>query len=101
MTTDQAPDEASGQEDGTYSAGQTEGSMASGTAEERAQASVETTAAEPVLDAKWYQDSDGNYVPDFIEVANGFDPDRNDCAPEGCPGAGRASTSIPGRGTRS
>jgi hypothetical protein len=90
LTTDQAPDEASGQEYGTYSAGQTEGSMASGTAEERAQSSVETTAAEPVLDAKWYQDSDGNYVPDFIEAAKDFDPDRNDWAPEGCPGAAQS-----------
>ncbi len=39
------------------------------------------------MDEKWYEDSDGNYVPDFIEVANGFDPEKNDCAPEECPGA--------------
>jgi hypothetical protein len=37
-----------------------------------------------VLDPKWYEDSDGNYVPNFIEVANGYDPDRNDCAPDKC-----------------
>lgn len=84
---DQGADDTSGQEGDTYSAGQTEESISSGTAEESAQASVETTAEEPVLDAKWYQDSDGNYVPDFIEVANGFDPNRDDCAPEKCPGA--------------
>ena len=44
----------------------------------------EGTTSEPVLDPKWYEDSDGNYVPNFIEVANGYDPDRNDCAPEKC-----------------
>ena len=42
----------------------------------------EGTTSEPVLDPKWYEDADGNYVPNFIEVANGYDPDRNDCAPE-------------------
>lgn len=40
-----------------------------------------------VLDAKWYQDSDGNAVPDFIEIENGFDPAVNDCAAEKCPGS--------------
>jgi len=44
----------------------------------------EGTTSEPVLDPKWYEDSDGNYVPNFIEVANGYDPDLNDCAPEKC-----------------
>jgi hypothetical protein len=53
--------------------------------EEEAQATGgEGTTSEPVLDPKWYEDSDGNYVPNFIEVANGYDPDRNDCAPERC-----------------
>jgi hypothetical protein len=56
--------------------------------EEEAQATGgEGTTSEPVLDPKWYEDSDGNYVPNFIEVAkvaNGYDPDRNDCAPEKC-----------------
>jgi Mg-chelatase subunit ChlD len=34
-----------------------------------------------VLDAKWYQDGDGNAVPDFIEIENGYDPNRDDCDP--------------------
>jgi len=46
----------------------------------------EEVVSEPVLDPKWYQDSDGNVVPDFIEVENGYDPLKNDCAPEECPG---------------
>jgi Mg-chelatase subunit ChlD len=62
------------------------------TAEEQAQASLEATTAEPVLDEQWYRDSDGNYVPDFVEVANGFDPKRNDCAPEQCPGSAQGSS---------
>ena len=62
-----------------------------GSVEEAAQATVEE-AAEPVLDEKWYLDSDGNYVPDFIEAANGFDPAKNDCAPEECPGAADGSS---------
>ncbi len=40
-----------------------------------------------VLDAQWYQDSDGNDVPDFIEIEKGYDPAKNDCAAEDCPGA--------------
>jgi hypothetical protein len=32
-----------------------------------------------VLEAKWYQDSDGNAVPDFIEVELGYDPLVEDC----------------------
>ena len=59
-------------------------------AEERTQEEVaaeEATVTEPVLDEKWYQDSDGNYVPDFIEVGEGYDPAKDDCAPEECPGA--------------
>lgn len=55
--------------------------------EERAQETVQETTSEPVLDPKWYQDSDGNVVPDFIEVESGYDPNVDDCAPEECPGA--------------
>lgn len=62
---------------------------AGSSAEERAQvaASEEARVSELVLDPKWYQDSDGNVVPDFIESENGFDPNKDDCAPEQCPGA--------------
>ncbi len=63
-----------------------------GLTEEAAQATVGETGGEPVLDEKWYQDSDGNYVPDFIETANGFDPEKFDCAPEECPGAAGGSS---------
>jgi len=34
-----------------------------------------------VLDAKWYQDGDDNAIPDFIEIENGYDPNRDDCEP--------------------
>jgi len=55
--------------------------------EEMAQETVpEEAPTELVLDPKWYQDSDGNVVPDFIEIENGYDPKKNDCAPEECPG---------------
>ena len=62
-------------------------------AEEEAQAAGgEATTSGPVLDPKWYEDSDGNYVPNFIEVANGYDPVRNDCASEECPGGSEGSS---------
>lgn len=31
-----------------------------------------------MLDEKWYLDSNGDYVPDFIELENGFDPAKDD-----------------------
>lgn len=43
--------------------------------------SSEKTDAPRVLDAKFYQDSDGNAVPDFLEIENGYDPNRDDCDP--------------------
>ena len=49
--------------------------------EERTQeeiAAEEAMVTEPVLDEKWYQDSDGNYVPDFIELEEGYDPNKDD-----------------------
>ena len=59
-----------------------------GSAEEQAQDTGRgSKASEPVLDEKWYVDSDGNAVPDFIEVEEGFDPKRDDCAPRECGGA--------------
>lgn len=40
-----------------------------------------------MLDAEWYRDSDGNDVPDFVEVKEGYDPNEDDCALKGgCPG---------------
>lgn len=57
-------------------------------AEEKAQDTGQgSNASEPVLEEKWYVDSDGNVVPDFIEVEEGYDPKRDDCAPEKCGGA--------------
>lgn len=37
-----------------------------------------------VLDDKYYVDSDGNAVPDFIEVELGYDPNVDDCATQTC-----------------
>lgn len=41
--------------------------------------STPATAAPRVLEDKWYQDADKNEVPDFIEIANGYDPANDDC----------------------
>lgn len=51
---------------------------------------------ERVLPDKWYVDSDGNYVPDFVERAEGYDPSADDCAKQvNCPGpSGAAGTSA-------
>lgn len=63
------------------------------TVEEQAQEAVpETAATDLVLDPKWYKDSDGNIVPDFIEReaddgAGDDNPYKDDCAPENCPAA--------------
>ncbi len=41
----------------------------------------------PALDARYYEDSDGNIIPDFLEVELGYDPLVDDCALQaGCPG---------------
>ena len=48
---------------------------------------VETTTTDRILDPKWYEDSDGNVVPDFIEIAEGYDPNGEDCLQKACPGA--------------
>lgn len=64
-----------------------------GSAEEQAQQTGGSSDASGlVLEAKWYKDSDGNVVPDFIEAEadngqGGDDPYKDDCAPEKCPGA--------------
>lgn len=42
------------------------------------------TNAPRVLDDRWYVDSDGNVVPDFIETELGFDPQVDDCPFKDC-----------------
>ena len=44
---------------------------------------VEVADLRPLSD-EWYVDSDGNAIPDFIEVETGFDPLIDDCAPAMC-----------------
>lgn len=41
-----------------------------------------------VLDAQWYQDADGNAVPNFVETELGFNPAIDDCDPLSKCGAG-------------
>lgn len=48
---------------------------------------TDDTATPRALEAKWYVDSDGNAIPDFIEAEAGNDPLREDCASKEC-GAG-------------
>lgn len=43
---------------------------------------------EDVLEAKWFVDSDGNVVPDFLEMELGADPKTDECAPKQCGTAG-------------
>ncbi len=72
---------ASGPEQTTTPEG-TPGASAGGTAPEDGR----------VLPGKLYVDSDGNRVPDFVEVAEGYDPAADDCArAAGCPGPSGAS----------
>jgi hypothetical protein len=35
------------------------------------------------LPTEWYEDSDGNVIPDFIETELGYDPDVDECATAG------------------
>ena len=44
---------------------------------------VEVADLRPLSD-EWYLDSDGNAIPDFIEIEMGFDPFIDDCAPAMC-----------------
>lgn len=54
-----------------------------GTGTQRGAAPAPATRALP---AKWYLDADRNLVPDFVEVAAGYDPRADDCARRGsCP----------------
>lgn len=57
--------------------------------EEQAQETVEETDVSEgrVLEDRYYQDSNGNAIPDFIEVEMGRDPEVDECALESdCPG---------------
>ena len=44
---------------------------------------VEVADLHPLSD-EWYVDSDGNAIPNFMEVEMGFDPFIDDCAPAMC-----------------
>lgn len=69
-----------------------------GSAGETTAGGAETTTGTSVaetgraLEDKYYKDSDGNAVPDFIEVENGSDPKVDDCALEG--GCGGVSADV-------
>lgn len=54
---------------------------------------TETVSERQVLEAKYYQDSDGNDVPDFLEVEFGYDPNADDCAQQQC-GEGAEGTDF-------
>jgi hypothetical protein len=47
-----------------------------------------TLRPEQVLEARWFVDSDGNAIPDFLEAELGYDPLRDDCANEQCGSGG-------------
>lgn len=51
------------------------------------------TNAPRVLDDRWYVDTDGNAVPDFIETELGFDASVDDCPFKDC-GLGREGTDL-------
>ncbi len=38
------------------------------------------------LDPRWYEDSDGNSIPNFVEEEAGFDPTKDDCSIAVCNG---------------
>ena len=47
------------------------------------------------LEDKWYEDSDGNVIPDFLEIALGYDPLFDDCAPTMCLMDGAEGAAMP------
>lgn len=53
-----------------------------------APAQTTPTAAVRVLEDRWYQDSDGNAIPDHIEVDLGNDPLVDDCTRDACAATG-------------
>jgi Ca-activated chloride channel homolog len=54
---------------------------------------ITDTAAPRVLADQWYIDSDGNAIPDFIEVQNGFNPQADDCPEKDC-GLGKQGVEL-------
>lgn len=47
----------------------------------------EPARADPVLDDRWYEDSSGDGIPDFLAEEMGLDPTQDSCAAElDCPG---------------
>lgn len=49
------------------------------------------------LGPEWYQDADGNVVPDFVERRIGRDPTKDDCLEKTCPGMSSEGIIEPGR----
>jgi Ca-activated chloride channel homolog len=52
-----------------------------------------TPRPEEALEAQWFVDSDGNAIPDFLEVELGYDPLNDDCSSEEC-GPGGAGADL-------
>ena len=59
---------------------------AASTAAGRAAPSPSPSPSDP-LDARYRRDSDGNAIPDAVEVEMGLDPEVDDCLQEPCPDA--------------
>lgn len=80
-------------EDNSQASGTTRETTLAETTEDVAEVTESTSQSTRVLADKWYVDSDGNKVPDFIEVEKGYNPKVNDCAQEvDCPGPSGASS---------
>ena len=47
------------------------------------------------LGARWYEDSDGNLIPDFVEIETGYDPLIDDCSLDQCVGVELSSELTP------
>lgn len=64
-------------------------------AEASSEASATATANDPyaILGDEFRVDSDGNAIPDFLEVQLGYDPNVDDCAPLQC-GASQTGTTF-------
>lgn len=87
----QAPESSPSESEDT--AGPDVGSSGEATAG-AAEATMGTTVAEAgrALEDKYYEDADGNAIPDFIEAENGGDPKVDDCARKG--GCGSVSDDV-------
>lgn len=56
---------------------------------------TQTSPVSMPLEDKWYEDSDGNVIPDFLEIALGYDPLFDDCAPTMCLMDGAEGAAMP------